>query len=207
MEYIDCIYYINLDHRKDRNEHMQTWLRETGVPESKIQRIDGVYRTDKGYLGCTESHIKALETFINSEHTICCIYEDDYTPTDALTYWSNIQHIFKVGLAFDVILLSYNALVSTPSGHPHLEKVTYSQTASGYCITKQYAKTLLNNFKESLSLALESEKLYGKNSNYCCDIYWRSLMPIGNWYTYVPRLGLQMESYSDIEKQIAKYNC
>jgi hypothetical protein len=207
MDYIECIYYINLAHREDRKTHMQTWLKETGVPESKIQRIDAVHRPDKGYIGCTESHIKALETFIESNHNVCCIYEDDYNPIDALSYWSNIQHIFKIGLPFDVILLSYNGLASIPSGHPHLEKVTYSQTTSGYCITKQYAQVLLKNFKESLGLALEAEKSYGKNSNYSCDIYWKSLMPIGNWYTYVPRLGLQMESFSDVEKRMTNYQC
>jgi GR25 family glycosyltransferase involved in LPS biosynthesis len=90
MDCVDCIYYINLAHRKDRNDHMQTWLRETGVPESKIQRIDAVHRPDKGYIGCTESHIKALETFIQSDHNVCCIYEDDYKPTDAPSYWSNL---------------------------------------------------------------------------------------------------------------------
>jgi hypothetical protein len=115
--------------------------------------------------------------------------------------------MFKVGLLFDVILLSYNCLASSPSGHPHIEKVKYSQTTSGYCITKQYAPVLLKSFKEALTLALESEKSYGKNSNYCCDIYWKSLMPIGNWYAYVPRLGYQMQSYSDIEKRHTNYKC
>jgi GR25 family glycosyltransferase involved in LPS biosynthesis len=206
MVRIDKMYYINLEHRTDRKEHMEKWIRKC-VPEERIERIDAVYNKEKGYIGCTQSHIKALETFIQSEHDVCCIFEDDYTPVDDIKFWMYLARIFMSKIDFDLIQLSYNGLVSTETEHEFLVKPTHAQTASGYMITKQFAPKLLEVFKESLELSLEYEKEHGcRNSKYCCDMYWDKAMPTSKWYVHIPRLGYQIPSYSDIEKRHADYH-
>jgi GR25 family glycosyltransferase involved in LPS biosynthesis len=206
MVQIDKIYYINLEHRTDRKEHMEKWLQETLVPESKIERIDAVYNKEKGYIGCTQSHIKALETFLESDHNVCCIFEDDYTPIDTMTFWLFISRIFIKQINFDLIQLSYNGLVSTNTEYPYLVNPTHAQTSSGYLITREFAPKLLENFKESLALALEYEKEHGsKNGQYALDMYWDKLMSISKWYVHIPRLGYQIDSYSDVEQRDVNY--
>jgi hypothetical protein len=46
-----------------------------------------------------------------------------------------------------------------------------------------------------------------KNTDiYSLDIYWKKLQPISNWYCLNPKIGKQMESYSDIEQRVTTYN-
>ena len=207
MESIGKLYYINLEHRKDRKEHMESWFQETGVPSDKIERIDAVYKPEKGYLGCTASHIKALETFLQSEHKVCCIYEDDYLPVQKETYWSDIQKVFDAKIEFDLVMLAYNGIQPEETKYPFLVKTRCAQTTSGYMITREFASTLLQTFREALQFAIAEEaKTNQKAVPYCCDVYWWKLISISKWYVFIPRLGYQMESYSDIENRVTNYH-
>lgn len=206
MDSIGKVFYINLEHRKDRKEHMESWLQETGVPADKIERIDAIYKPEKGYLGCTASHVKALETFLESNHKICCIYEDDYMPLHKETYWSEVQKVFDANVDFDLIMLSYNGIQPEETEHPFLVKTRHAQTTSGYMITREFAPSLLQTFREAYQFAIEEEaKTNHKAVMYCCDIYWWKLISVSKWYVFMPRLGLQMASYSDIEQRHVNY--
>ena len=205
MVRIDKMYYINLEHRTDRKEHMEGWLKNLGLLPHSIERIDAVYNKEKGYIGCTQSHIKALETFLESGHNVCCIFEDDYAPVNPSFFLVSLANIFLKNVDFDLIQLSYNGLVSTETEYPFLVKPTHAQTTSGYMITREFAPKLLENFKEALHLSLEAEETTGKNTNYCCDMYWNKLMPESKWFVHIPRLGYQMESYSDVEGRSVNY--
>ena len=74
MNHIDTIYYINLDHRIDRKEKFLECMNDLQVPKSKIERISAIYEPNLGILGCTKSHMLALETFINSDKNTCIIF-------------------------------------------------------------------------------------------------------------------------------------
>ena len=52
MENIDCIYYINLEHRTDRKEQFLNEMKKIQMPESKINRIEGIYTQNIGIVGC-----------------------------------------------------------------------------------------------------------------------------------------------------------
>lgn len=201
MQYIDKLYYINLAYRTDRNEQINSWLRETNIPVEKIQRIDAIHTPESGNLGCTASHVKALETFLESDAKICCIFEDDYTPINTNTYWSTVQQVFDHNVDFDCVLLSYNFLKSTPSKYSFLEHVQESYTASGYIITREFAPRLIGNLKECFILAVDEQtRTGGKTHQYCSDVYWAKLMAKTNkWFVFKPRIGIQAASYSDIE--------
>ena len=64
----DMVLFINLEHRKDRLIHITGELNKTNINKKKIYRIPGIYNKEFGALGCTKSHILALNFFLNSEH-------------------------------------------------------------------------------------------------------------------------------------------
>ena len=210
MEYIDVIYYINLDHRSDRKEEMLNVLTELDVPQDKIHRIPAVYVKYFGALGCTKSHILTLETFINSNSNTALIIEDDFQYKDKNAFWSNIKAAFDTKINFDIIQLAYNssqyANIVVYKAHNteynFLKKAEVTITASGYIITKAFALTLLNNLKECASL---QESVGHQTHEYSLDIYWNKLKPISNWYVIYPPIGFQRDSYSDIVNEYVQY--
>ena len=42
MDHIDAILYINLEYRKDRNEHILNEIHKICTDDSKIHRIDAI---------------------------------------------------------------------------------------------------------------------------------------------------------------------
>lgn len=208
IDYIDAILYINLEHRRDRNEHCLNEIRKIDTLLIKTHRINAVYNKSNGALGCTLSHIKALELFLdNPTWNTCIIFEDDFTFTSSDIDHINNSLLYLVNNSpdFDVLLLGVGCtdfkIVSTKN--IHINKVESSQTASGYILTKKYANTLLSNFINSSNNMME----LGWNSKWCHDQYWKQLMPVANWYTLKDRVGYQYGNYSDIENTITDYKC
>jgi Glycosyltransferase involved in LPS biosynthesis len=89
-------YLINLASAKDRLVYMDAQLRAIGIDYVRIEGIDGKllslpvpgfdpvgYRLKHGRkfhpgeVGCYLSHMKAIRTFLNSDHTHALILEDD----------------------------------------------------------------------------------------------------------------------------------
>jgi hypothetical protein len=206
---VDIIYYINLDHREDRKKEFINWVSESKF-NGVVERIPAILKKNKGYIGCTMSHIKALETFLNSNYETCIIYEDDYQPIDIENYWDNIDKLSRENIKFDIILLSFNDynLEIIDTKYDFLKKITFTYTTSGYIIRKQFANILLEAFKECLYLCLEEEKITNHNTErYCIDVYWMKLMKMYNFYCFYPRMGKQRESYSDVLDKIVDYKC
>ena len=57
------VYYINLDHRTDRNAEFTTELLAYGVSNKTIHRRSAVRNADHPEVGCSDSHIeKSLYT-------------------------------------------------------------------------------------------------------------------------------------------------
>lgn len=199
---IDKIYYINLDHRVDRKDHIEKMLKDAdllGITE----RIPAIYNKSIPHAGCVLSHILTLENFIKTDKQYCLILEDDFSAYNINTLKNDINNIFIDNIDFDIIQLSGNHKKLDNCEYSYLKKVIDSQTTSGYIINKKFANTLLNNFKESCSLILK----FGRVHEYCLDIYWKKLQPISKWYCFSPGIGYQIDSYSDIEKTYTSYKC
>ena len=218
MNHIDAILYINLEHRVDRREHILQEIGKICTDSSKIHRIDAVKRA-VGAMGCSMSHRKALlYAQSHPEWNMVLILEDDFTFKSDLSIEieNSINHLINGSINMDVGFLSYNhyAIQSRYGINPFenklcsqlqstIRKVYYSQTASSYLIKKHYIPVLIKNITESLFDMIQN----GKNHHNCFDIYWTRLQPIGNWYALYPVIGIQYESYSDIEQRTANYNC
>jgi GR25 family glycosyltransferase involved in LPS biosynthesis len=206
LKYIDAILYINLEHRTDRNEHILNEIKKIDPTLSKTHRIDAISNADGG-LGCSLSHIKALELCKESSWNNVVILEDDFTflSNDSNEIHKSINHLFTHIPNYDMFLLSTGLydFKYIDTLYPLIRKVLSSQTASGYIVNRNYLDKLLANFVES-SNAIKRE---GRLCRNCLDQHWKILMPTDNWFTLNNRLGVQYESYSDIEKKLVNYNC
>ena len=201
----DIVYYINLKHRKDRFEHINNELNKTNIDKNKINRIEGIYYEKFGILGCAKSHILALKSFINSGKENCIIFEDDFEFTKTQDQINNlINSFFNFNIDYDILMLSSNILNSVETEYSFLIKILNAQTLSGYCVNKKFAPKILANYEESVRIL---EIIGYKVHQYCFDIFMKKLQPNNNWYCLNPRIGKQIKSYSDIEKQIVNYNC
>ena len=210
-QYIDVIYYINLDHRTDRNEQIMDELQKMEINSEKIVRIPAMYR-EHGDVGCSLSHAKTIETFLASPHQHCLILEDDFMFTmDKDTTNGMIDHFFSSKINYDVCNLSTNMHPRTVdhSEYSFVKCVLEASTTSGYMLSKQFASTLLNNVREGAHL-LETE-CYAKNNislkfHYAVDSYWKHLQPTSQWYMFWPKLGKQRASWSDVQQNYEDYN-
>lgn len=211
MNRFDYVHFINLEHRTDRLDHIESELRRMGVDKERIRRIEAIYIKFFGILGCGKSHIRALETFIKNggtdENETCLILEDDFMFCKSREETEReIEAFFQhVGTNFDVLLLSCNVLNKKESGIlPSISRILCGQTLSGYCVTRKYAPKLLENFKKGVEML----EIYGFSVHeYCVDIHIQQLQPTDRWYFIEPKLGKQIESYSDIELSNKKYDC
>lgn len=204
----DLVYYINLNHRTDRLDHITNEIKKTNIDESKVHRIEGVYIPAFGALGCSKSHCIALENFINSPETnqTCVILEDDFEFTLPQHVVNDlIDNVFNNDVKdFDVLMLSSNTLHELNTTFGFVTKIINAQTTSGYAVSRKFAPILLNNYKEGCHLlSLNDIKKY----EYCIDIYMKQLQPNSNWLSLSPKIGKQMESYSDIENSTGEYGC
>lgn len=222
MEHFDAILYINLEHRKDRNEHFLREIPKLCTDQTKIIRVDAISKPYGG-LGCALSHIKAMELFLeNTDWNAIIIMEDDFTFRNSDIEFNNnqLRTIIRENSEWDVISLagSYPKLIDT--NNASYKKVIEHATASGYAIHRPFLKTLYDNLVsgatilqnniegKNLSQILKDKAMYVSLIHpYCCDQYWKSLQASSKWFIHYPALGYQMESFSDIEKKVVNYKC
>lgn len=204
MEYIDTIYYCNLESRPDRKIEFLDEMEKIGVPAEKIHRINSVYTPGFGALGCGKSQILALKHFIESDKKVCAIFEDDFMFTESKELIHDIlQKFFELNLDFDCLMLGGNILQAISTNLPFIKKVYDAQCCSSYLISRKFAPLLLQLWQEAVFLQEEHIKTNPKVFHfYCIDIAWKQLQPQNHWFVVEPKFGLQRESYSDIEQKI-----
>jgi GR25 family glycosyltransferase involved in LPS biosynthesis len=203
----DIVYFINLEHRTDRREHITNELSKTNIEPSKINRINGICVKDFGILGCAKSHLQTLTKFMQTPDEIqnCIIFEDDFMFSQSQDNVNLlIDLFFEYVPNFDVLMLSSNTLIETETNHPFITKIIDAQTMSGYCVSKKFAPILMDNFQKSILIL---DLIGHPEHEYCFDIYMKQLQPYSSWYCLNPKIGKQMESYSDIENKVVAYDC
>lgn len=188
------IYYINLDHRTDRKEYIENELKRQGI--STFERVQAVYIPQFGALGCTESHIKTLEKFLNEKEEHCMVLEDDFYFT------RNFSSEFSFPeFEWDVIMLSGRVLKTIDTENSNFKKVLDAQTTSGYIVHRNFVPVLLENFKNGRELLLK----FRIPDKYAIDMYWKNLQNESKWFVCEPKFGVQAPNYSDIEGSFVYY--
>ena len=197
--------YNNLEHRTDRKDHMLKQFEAININRDDILRIDACYRPGFGHLGCSESHIKALQTALSNGWEWTAIFEDDFTFHRPAMFQEEVQHALKT-FQPDILLLAqgHKGLIYKDTSDPNIICITRSVTASGYIIHRQYVRVLLKNFQESRN-QLEAA---GKDATwFCLDQAWAPLQRTDRWFGFKQPIGYQEEGHSDIVGAYVRYNC
>lgn len=192
-------FYINLEHRKDRKEHVETELKKIGINAERFNAI----RMDNGAVGCSMSHLKLLQNALSQNMDHILILEDDITFLDPELFKIQFDtFLSRFGTNWDVILLAGNNMP------PHLQvddtciKVTSCQTTTGYLVNGHYISKLMENVKMGLHHLLRTPE---RHVEYAIDKFWKRLQEVDRWFLITPPTIIQREGYSDIEKRITNY--
>jgi len=185
MDTIEKVVYINLDKRPDRKILVERELLRV-FPYDKIVRFAGI-NNSIGYIGCTLSHIGALQVAKHNNWKNVLIVEDDLE-------WCNFTrenlNIFEnlCKNSYDVIMLG-GAFI-------YYNKTTYKlkSAATGHCylVSNHYYDKLISNLNEGLKNLIETS-----NSKFANDQYWKALQKTDSWYIVVPCIATQSEGFSD----------
>ena len=198
---IDVVYYINLDHRKDRNDQIQKQLNAYGV--NNYERISAIHMPHKGYVGCSLSHMKTIEKFLASNHQTCVILEDDFEFTLSPYNCKELfERFFNDNHKWDCVMLSSNTKQYVQYNE-YLVKCIRAFTTAGYMINREFATILLQNIKEGVEQLIRHDVQH----MFAIDVYWMKLQPVSNWYIFQPKMGQQSAGYSDIEQRFTDYRC
>lgn len=193
-------YYINLEHRTDRKEHITNQLEPLGLPT--FERFNAI-KMENGAVGCSMSHLKILDDAVKNNWDHVLIMEDDITFLDPELFKTNFNtFLSRRKNDWDVILLAGNNM---PPYDPIDEvsiKVKRCQTTTGYIVNGHYIKKLRDNVKMGLTHLIHKPD---KCVLYAIDKFWFVLQGLDRWFLIIPPTVIQREDYSDIEKKNTNY--
>jgi glycosyl transferase, family 25 len=196
---IQNVFYINLEHRKDRKEHVENELKKIGLVGQRFNAI----KTTNGAIGCSMSHLKLLQDALKKQLSHIVILEDDITFLDPQLFTQNLDTFLKNRKnEWDVVLFAGNNIPPYSKIDETCIRVSSCQTTTGYMVNGHYIKTLMENIKTGLNNLIENpnEKLH-----FAIDRFWFSLQRKDRWFLIIPPTVIQREDYSDIEKRNTNY--
>jgi glycosyl transferase family 25 len=197
---ITNIFYINLEHRVDRKEHVEEQLLKIGF--NNFERFNAI-KMENGAVGCSMSHLKVLQQALKLDLDHLLIVEDDILFLNPELFKTQFDSFLKnKGSNWDVILLAGNNMPPYETIDETCVKVTRCQTTTGYLVNGHYIEKLMNNVKMGLTNLLREPE---KHAQYAIDKHWFALQEKDNWFLITPLTVVQREDYSDIEKKVINY--
>lgn len=205
VNFIQHIFYINLDKRTDRKEQ---FTQEMEKMNWKAERFPGYYYAHpKGIVGCTKSHLEVLKLAKEREYANVLICEDDLEWLEEKEVVNEeLDKLFRNNVEFDVCFLAYNNKTIdhdyTPK-YDFLVKTLYSTTASCYLVNYHYYDVLIELYEIVLPI-LDSTRQHWIYAN---DQIWKILQEKDKWFCFSKRLAKQRDGFSDNANQVVSYNC
>lgn len=198
----DKVFYINLEHRKDRKKQITNEINKMKIPENKIIRINAVRNKYNGHIGCCKSHIKTIEMAKKMNLNNIIVLEDDFVFTLLKKEIDEkINHFLKKYPNFDMIQLTTGHKKLEDINDKHIKKVKNATTSSGYIINKKFYNALLLDLNEAKEkMEKEMIEFNKKNNNVlkkkhttsnALDQHWGKLQKKSNWYIFDPYIGKQ----------------
>ena len=192
MDKIDKIFYINLDHRTDRNESMINELTRLDILD-KAERINAI-KNKNVKIGCTKSHIYCLEEAIRRNYNNILILEDDMRwSVDKEQLNMKVNNFFNNIKEWDVVFFCgcINHATFVCDGVARAKQV---YTSTSYMVNKNYMKTLKDNFYDCMD---DSPDKMNQPDKFAHDLYWFPLQKKDNWYIITPQMGYQYANISN----------
>jgi len=200
MDIFEHTLFINLDHRKDRLEHVEKEFEKMGIQGERFNAI----KTASGAVGCTLSHIKCLEIAKERDYEQVFICEDDITFTNPELFKQNIEKFcMNEDIMWDVLIIGGNNVPPYKQYYDYCARVFNCQTTTGYIVKQDFYDTMIKNFKEGVANLMRNPS---NKRMYAIDIYWKKLQMENFWYMITPPTVTQYENYSDIENRNLNYD-
>jgi hypothetical protein len=200
---VDKVIFINLNKRKDRLTRMVKQLKKLGVAKEKIIRLAAIEH-EKGYIGCTQSHIAALELARDNGWERVLILEDDFAFNETQLNYDNLNRYFNAlsEIPWQVALLAANYRRVTPlNSVEYIVRANHAWCACAYMVNHNYYPTLIANYREALQAQLQG----GAQVHYALDVHWNHCMQQDLWLGIFPNSGTQRPDKSDIENTTVDY--
>ena len=198
IENINHAFYINLETRPDRKEHVEQQLNNIGINAIRFNAI----KLANGAIGCSMSHLKCLETAKQHHWDHVMIVEDDILFLKPDMFKTQLNKFLKNHEDYDVILIAGNNVPPYQKIDDCCVKVYRCQTTTGYIVKRHYYDTLITNIREGIKKLIEHPE---KHVLYAVDKFWFRLQEKDNWFLITPLTVTQREDYSDIEKRSTNY--
>lgn len=191
-------FYINLDSRPDRKQHMEGQLTTIGIHAERFKAI----KLANGALGCSMSHLKILEMAKKNAWSHVLIMEDDIKFLKPDVFISQFDKFLETNKTFDVVLLAGNNMPPFTSVDDTCVKVTRCQTTTGYLVQGHYFDTLIHNYRKGIEKLMKNP---ADHVLYALDKFWFHIQEKHNWFLIIPLTVVQRADYSDIEKRATDY--
>ena len=193
---LNNVYYINLEKRIDKNEDIKKVLDPICNNYTRFNAIE----KDKGYIGCSMSHLSVLNLAIEKDHDYVVICEDDFQVLNNNYLLKNVNMIMQK-FDWDVILLCSYSSDYIDTSFTSIKNIVSAQTTTAYIVNKKYYKTLQENYKEGILNLIKTDR----KTEFAIDIYWKKLQYKHKWFGIYPSYCYQKAGYSDIEKRVVRY--
>jgi glycosyl transferase family 25 len=192
-------YYINLDHRTDRKEHVEKQLTKIGIHAERFNAI----KMQNGAIGCSMSHLKILQDAYSRRLSHVLIMEDDITFLQPDVFINSFNKFLEThGNAWDVILFAGNNMPPYKQIDDSCIKVSRCQTTTGYLVNGHYIEKLMQNVKMGVTHLINKPD---DHKIYAIDKFWFALQNVDRWFLIIPPTVVQRPDYSDIEKKHTNY--
>ena len=202
-------YYINLKKRVDRKLHVETELKKILVNDPV--RIDALSH-EMGIVGCLQSHIKTLETFMSSSsENFVSIFEDDVVFKNPDVVVKGVREL-STDNDWDVLMLG--GMNDGPvEKYKNFSAVRISRCMScvAYVVRRSYVPTLLTFWKKFLSHAEAVAEAAAKHlplnlDDVSLDRAWFELQQKHTFVLITPLSVSQLSSYSDNWKRTINWD-
>jgi hypothetical protein len=194
-------FYINLNHRKDRMNHMEH-LKQTYSFFSNVERMDA-FQHKRGDIGCGLSHIKCFKKLKKENEAYYIILEDDFQILNHANFIDFERQFDKIKeLNWDVIVLTPRGTNIQPHYYEHFHRINNNQTTSGYILKHHMLDIIDDLFTNGVRQLLKNND----PNIWSIDQVWKPIQNEKVFLYYKDVFGGQIPGFSDIENKIVDYN-
>ena len=209
-KYIDKIFVINLDYRKDRLEQITSELSKVGITDferfSAIKPTESMLNNEYSYymhnanikyrigaLGCLLSHLEIIKIAKKNNYKKILIFEDDCQFTKGINILiSALDQLEEKNNKYKLLYLAGNHIKKCSAFSENVVKVNGTFTTHSYIVTSAAYDGII----EGLS------RFNREVDNYYIRIY----QPRNDCYCVFPSITTQMDGISDINNSfVSRY--
>jgi hypothetical protein len=217
---------INLARRPDRWAHFQRQQMNPAMGgffarTARFEAVDGaatappgLAKPEAGALGCTLSHIGALEQLVSTDPTpgpneLLMVLEDDLQITNPPLLQTLVRSLPALAASTDWMVFLLTASSGTTSPLPsgsrltpiRIVRIKQAESGTGYIIRARHVPALIEVFQRS-ARELEAGQ---PRSGAALDSTWRPLQEQQPFVCFQDMLATQRVSHSDIEQRVMDY--